>query len=91
MIKLDLILAALLLVSAVALVKARDESRLLFVEQDQLSRQARELNLQWSQLKLQQSTLAAQARVEHIARAQLGLVNLADNQVLLMSYGAQQP
>lgn len=91
MIKLDLILAVVLLVSAVALVKARDESRLLFVETDQLSRQARELNLQWSQLKLQQSTLAAQARVEHIARTQLGLVNLADNQVLLMSYGPSKP
>ncbi len=91
MIKLDLILAVALLASAVALVKARDESRLLFVEQDQLARQARELNLQWSQLKLQQSTLAAQARVEHIARSQLGLANLSDKQVLLMSYGAPQP
>ena len=60
--------------SAIALVYTRHESRKLFVELEQLTTERDELNIEWGQLQIEQSTLGMHARIEKIALEELSLV-----------------
>jgi cell division protein FtsL len=72
--RLNFLLALVLVVCALALVQAQHRSRSYFVELERLKKQARALDEQWGQLQLEQSTWANPARVDTLARTQLGLV-----------------
>ena len=72
--RLNVALALVLMVCALALVQAQHRSQVYFVELERLKKEARELDEQWGQLQLEQSTWANPARVDTIARTQLGLV-----------------
>lgn len=61
-------------VSAVALVKTRHEARKLFVELESLTNERDELNIEWGQLQIEQSTWATHARIEKVANDDLSLV-----------------
>lgn len=61
-------------VSALALVKTRHESRKLFVELEALTNERDELNIEWGQLQIEQSTWATHARIEKVANDDLSLV-----------------
>jgi cell division protein FtsL len=67
-------LALVLVVCALAVVQAQHRSRTYFVELERLKKEALELDEQWGQLQLEQSTWANPARVDALARDQLGLV-----------------
>ena len=69
-----LLLAMLVVVSALAVVHAKFESRVLFSELQQLNKVQDKLDVEWSQLQLEQSTWAAHGRVERTARKRLGMV-----------------
>lgn len=73
MIRLSLLMAGLLMASALSLVTARYQSRLLYVQADKLDDQARELDIQWRRLQLQRAELARNARTDAIARKDLGM------------------
>jgi cell division protein FtsL len=82
-----LALAVLLLAvmaSAIAVVWARHEGRVSFVELTQLQNQRDALNVEFGRLELEQATWAAPGRVEQIARSQLGMVTPAPAQVELI-------
>ncbi|MEO6079122.1 MAG: cell division protein FtsL [Steroidobacteraceae bacterium] len=72
------ILATLLwcavLASAAAAVHTRHRSRELFVALEQLHRERDQLDINWGQLQLEQSTFSAHAQVESIAIGQLKMV-----------------
>ncbi len=70
---LTMILAAGCVLSAVALIYAKHESRKLFVELEQLTANRDELNIEWGQLQIEQSTWATHARIERVAREELSL------------------
>jgi len=66
-----LILTAMVLASALGVVYAKHESRRLFVELRGAERAIDELNVEWGQLQLEQSTWATHGRVEDIASREL--------------------
>lgn len=66
--KLVMILALLVLASSLGVVYAKHQSRKLFVELDTLKKERDEMNVEWGQLQLEQSTLATHGRIEHIAK-----------------------
>jgi cell division protein FtsL len=69
--RLNLILLALLTACALGLVTAQDKTRKLFAELEREQQQAKQLDVEWGQLQLEQSTWAMHARVEKIARERL--------------------
>jgi cell division protein FtsL len=72
--RLNVVLALLLMVCALALIQSQHRSRTYFVELERLKKQAHGLDEQWGQLQLEQSTWANPARVDTLARTRLGLI-----------------
>jgi cell division protein FtsL len=68
------LLWCLLLVSAVAVVWSRHETRSLFIQLQALHSQRDGLDIEWGQLKIEQSAWATHGRVEQTARADLKMV-----------------
>ena len=71
---LVLIFSVVCVLSALALVYTKHESRKLFVELETLTHERDELNIEWGQLQIEQSTWATHARIERVAAEQLSLV-----------------
>ena len=68
------VFAVVCVLSAMALVYTKHESRKLFVELEQLSHERDDLNIEWGQLQIEQSTWAQHARIEQVATEDLSLV-----------------
>jgi len=71
---LVMIFAAVCVMSAMALVYTKHEARKLFIELEALTRERDELNIEWGQLQIEQSTWATHARIEQVAVDRLSLV-----------------
>ncbi len=71
----DKLFAALLalaaLASALAVVYARHEGRKLFIELQALQQVRDDMDVEWGQLQLEQSTWATHSRIDPIAREKL--------------------
>lgn len=59
--------------SALAVVRAKYGSRLLFVQQQQLSKERDQVDIEWGRLQLELATWGAHGRVESQARTRLGM------------------
>jgi len=70
-IKLSGALALLLTLCALALVTSQHKARKLFSELAQQQEVARQIDVEWGQLQLEQSTWAMHARIEKIASSRL--------------------
>jgi cell division protein FtsL len=70
-IKLNIVLSSTLLVCALALVTSQHEARKLFSELTQEQEAAKQIDVEWGQLQLEQSTWAMHARIEKIASGHL--------------------
>jgi cell division protein FtsL len=68
------VFAVVCVLSAIALVFTKHESRKLFVELEGLTHQRDGLNIEWGQLQIEQSTWAQHARIEQVATEDLSLV-----------------
>lgn len=66
--------AASLFGSALAVIWTKHQARTLFIELQQLTSQRDQINIEWGQLKLEQSAWATHGRIEKMARADLKLV-----------------
>ncbi|HET6545843.1 MAG TPA: cell division protein FtsL [Rhodanobacteraceae bacterium] len=71
---LFLILLAIVIVSAIAIVYARQQSRLAFVELTKLGIERDNLDFEFGRLELEQATWTENNRIEQIARGRLGMV-----------------
>jgi cell division protein FtsL len=71
---LVLVFAVVCVLSAMALIYTKHESRKLFVELEQLTHERDQLNIEWGQLQIEQSTWAQHARIEQVATEDLSLV-----------------
>jgi cell division protein FtsL len=69
--RINLILLALLTACALGLVTSQHQARKLFSELEREQERAKQLDVEWGQLQLEQSTWAMHARVEKIARDRL--------------------
>jgi cell division protein FtsL len=68
------VFAVVCVLSGLALVYTKHESRKLFVELERLTQERDELNIEWGQLQIEQSTWAQHARIEQVATEDLSLV-----------------
>ncbi len=59
---------------AIAVVWSKHEARSLFIELQHLNAERDRLDIEWGQLKLEQSALAMHGRVEQNARVNLQMV-----------------
>jgi cell division protein FtsL len=69
--KLNLILFAIVLASALGTVTSQHKARKLYIELQQQQDFARQYDIEWGQLQLEQSTWAMHARIEQIATGHL--------------------
>jgi cell division protein FtsL len=70
-IKLNLLLLGLTILCALSVVTSQHKARKYFVELQSEKDKAQQMEVEWGQLQLEQSTLALPGRVEKIASRQL--------------------
>ena len=70
--------------SAVGVVAAKHESRQAFIDQQQALSQRDVLNLEWTQLQIEQSTWATQGRVEKQARERLDMIQPDSDRIVVI-------
>ena len=80
---LSLLLAATI-TSAIGVVYARQQSRLLFVELSRLGNERDDLDFEFGRLQLEQATWAENNRIDQIARERLGMVSPLPAQTLVI-------
>ena len=68
------VLGVALLGAAIAVVWSKHEARSLFIELQRLNAERDRLDIEWGQLKLEQSAWAMHGRVEQTARVNLQMV-----------------
>lgn len=67
MTRLNLVLALILIACALGVVTSQHKARKLFVELQKEQESAKQMDVEWGQLQLEQSTWAMHARIEKIA------------------------
>jgi cell division protein FtsL len=78
------VFAVVCVLSAIALVYTKHESRKLFMELEGLTTQRDELNIEWGQLQIEQSTWAQHARIEQVATEDLSLVRPETTEIFVI-------
>ncbi len=68
------VLIGAVVLSALAVVYAKHQSRKLFVELQTLQKSRDDMAIEWGQLQLEQSTLVTHGRIENIAHTKLGMI-----------------
>ena len=71
MTRLNLILFMVLILTALGVITSQHKSRKLYVELQQQQDTAKQYDIEWGQLQLEQSTWAMHSRIEQIANQQL--------------------
>ncbi len=79
-----LVFAIVCVISAIALVYTKHESRNLFIELEQLTTDRDQLNIEWGQLQIEQSTWATHARIERVALQELALTRPKSTEIYLI-------
>ncbi len=87
MTRLNLVLFLVAIACALALVTSQHQARKLYVELQKEQELAQQLEVEWGQLQLEQSTWAAHARVAKIAREKLGMKPPAPGQIVAVEGG----
>ncbi len=85
--KLNVVLTALLVMCALSLVNAQYQARHLFIELERAQALSRQLDIDWSQLQLDQSTLGKHERIEAIARRDLNMTPLTAARTQYLTQG----
>jgi cell division protein FtsL len=85
--KLNIVLTALLVACGLSTVNAQYQQRHLFVDLERAHAQAKQLDTEWAQLQLDQSTLGKHARIEEIARRELNMTQLTPNRTQYLTEG----
>ncbi len=78
------VVGLLVVASALAVVYVSDLNRRLFVRYQAEQSRDNQLNIEWGQLLLEQSTWAAQARVQAIAQEKLEMVFPTQNETIMV-------
>jgi cell division protein FtsL len=84
MTRVGMLLVAAVVTSALGVVSAQHQSRKLYSEFEREQARAHQLEVEWGQLQLEQSTWASLARVEAIARERLGLSEPSPGRILVV-------
>ena len=87
--KLNVVLAALLVGCALSVVNARYHRNLLINDLEKLQTKQRQLEVDWAQLQLDQSTLGKNERIEQIARASLNMTPVSPARTQYLTEGSK--
>lgn len=87
MVRLEAMLVVLVVVSALSAVAAQHQARQRFIALEREQARMQQLEVEYGQLQLEQSTWAAHSRVEKIARARLGMRPPAPGQSVVVEPG----
>ena len=71
MVKLNLLLMVIAVICAMGVVTSQHKARKMFVDLQQEESLAKQMEVEWGQLQLEQSTWAMHARIEKIASSYL--------------------
>lgn len=86
--RLTTALTIALLTCSLLLVNAQYQARSLFIELERAQSVARQLEIEWAQLQLDQSTLGKHARIEANATRELSMVRVTPDRTQYLSMGA---
>ncbi|MGH8751477.1 MAG: cell division protein FtsL [Burkholderiales bacterium] len=89
MTRLNLVVALILIGCALAVVTSQHKARKLFVELQKEQELAQQLEVEWGQLQLEQSTWATHARIEKIAGKSLNMRVPDSRQMRIIGAGAK--
>lgn len=78
------LVGAAVFLSAIALIDARHQNRVLFEQLDQLHEQRDQLNIDWGRLLLEESTWSTHAYIEQSATQRLDMGLPANPQILVV-------
>ncbi|MDP4590312.1 MAG: cell division protein FtsL [Burkholderiaceae bacterium] len=78
----NLVLALILMLSALSLVTARYQARQLFMQNEQFKSQARELDIDWRRLQIERAEWSRNARVDQLAREELKMVPIVPERTI---------
>ncbi|WDZ96467.1 cell division protein FtsL [Herbaspirillum sp. WKF16] len=87
--RLCIFLSMLLVGCALSVVSAQYRARSLFIELERAQTAARQLDVDWAQLQLDQSTLGKNARIEELARRDLGMMPLTAARTQYLTVGGK--
>ena len=90
MARLNVALLALVVACALAVITAQHRARLAFVALEAAQEAAKNLDEEWTQLQLEQSTWARSKRVESIAASRLGMRLPDASSTVVVTIGAAQ-
>ena len=74
--RINLLLGIILVACALSLINSQYKARSLFIELERSQAQAKQFDLQWTQLKLDQSTYGKHSRIEDVAEKELNMTPL---------------
>ena len=86
--RLCILLTIMLVGCALSVVSAQYKARSLLIELERAQSAARQLDVDWAQLQLDQSTLGKNARIEELARRDLGMVPVSSARTQYLTVGA---
>ncbi len=75
--KLNIVLALALVLSALSQINAQYQARRLFIDIEREQTLTKQYEIQWNQLRLDQSVLAKHSRIEDVAQKQLNMVQVS--------------
>jgi cell division protein FtsL len=87
--KLNVLLTTLLVGCALSVVNARYQRNHLVNDIEKLASQQRQLDIDWAQLQLDQSTLGKNERIEQIARTELNMTPLSPARTQYLTEGVK--
>lgn len=87
--RINLLLGVALALCALSLVNSQYQARRLFIELESAQSQARQLDIEWAQLQLDQSTLGKHARIEEVARKSLRMIPVTPARTEYLTLGAK--
>lgn len=90
MVRFNLLLLLIAVGCALSAVTSNHKARKLFIELEREQSHMRQLEVEWGQLQLEQSTWANNARIEKIAREKLQMKAPAPSQVLTVDAGGRK-
>ena len=86
--RLCILVAAVLMLSAISLVTARYQARQLYVELDRSKTQALNFDIEWRQLQLDRAEQARNANVDKLAREQLKMLSIVPERTIYINQSA---
>ena len=79
-----LLLLMLVVLSALAVVYSKHQSRKLFVELNSLQKMRDAMDVEWGQLQLEQSAWATSGRIEKLAREKLNMTPIEYKKIIIV-------